>query len=65
GIGGDGLLQFRAVGAEELERGLQQHIGAEHALLEPPLDAVIAAQERIARGEAPEAAARAAGLAPR
>ncbi len=36
-----------------------------HALLEPPLDAVIAAQERIARGEAPEAAAKAAGLSPR
>ncbi|MDI1320632.1 MAG: hypothetical protein PSW75_10640 [bacterium] len=36
-----------------------------HALLEPPLDAVIAAQQRIAHGEAPEAAAQAAGLAPR
>ena len=36
-----------------------------HALLEPPLDAVIAARARIARGTAPEAAAVAAGLAPR
>ena len=36
-----------------------------HALLEPPLDAVIAARASIARGTAPEAAAVAAGLAPR
>lgn len=36
-----------------------------YALLEPPLDAVIAARAGIARGTAPEAAAVAAGLAPR
>lgn len=36
-----------------------------HALLEPPLDAVIVARAGIARGTAPEAAAVAAGLAPR
>ncbi len=36
-----------------------------HALLEPPLDAVIAARASIAHGTAPEAAAVAAGLAPR
>lgn len=43
--------------AEELQRL--------HALLEPPLDAVITARASIARGTAPEAAAVAAGLAPR
>lgn len=43
--------------AEELQRLL--------ALLEPPLDAVIVAQAGIAHGTAPEAAAVAAGLAPR
>jgi|GEM_PF-6760590 len=36
-----------------------------HVLLEPPLDAVIAARASIARGTAPEAAAVAAGIAPR
>lgn len=36
-----------------------------HALLEPPLDAVIAARASIARGTAPEAAAVAAGIAAR
>ncbi len=36
-----------------------------HTLLEPPLDAVIAARASIARGTAPEAAAVAAGLAAR
>ncbi|MBI2516154.1 MAG: hypothetical protein HYV95_04500 [Opitutae bacterium] len=36
-----------------------------HALLEPPLDAVIAARVQMASGTAPEAAAVAAGLAPR
>jgi hypothetical protein len=36
-----------------------------HVLLEPPLDAVIAAQASIARGTAPEAAAVAAGIAAR
>lgn len=36
-----------------------------HVLLEPPLDAVIAARASIARGTAPEAAAVAAGIAAR
>lgn len=47
---------------EGLKEGELQRL---HALLEPPLDAVIAARASIARGTAPEAAAVAAGLAPR
>ena len=50
-------LTIEGIKADELQRL--------HTLLEPPLDRVIDAQQRIARGEAPEAAARAAGLAPR
>lgn len=50
-------LTIEGLKAEELQRL--------HALLEPPLDAVIAARASIARGTAPEAAAVAAGLAPR
>ena len=52
-----GYFSISGLAAAELERLL--------ALLEPPLDAVIAAQERIAHGEAPEVAAQGAGLAPR
>ena len=62
----DGLEMRKQDGSYFHFKGLN---GAEyerlHALLEPPLDGVIAAHERIARGEAPEAAAVAAGLAPR
>lgn len=50
-------LTIEGLKAEELHRL--------HALLEPPLDAVIAARASIAHGTAPEAAAVAAGLAPR
>jgi hypothetical protein len=50
-------LTIEGLKSEELQRL--------HALLEPPLDAVIAARASIARGTAPEAAAVAAGLAPR
>lgn len=50
-------LTLEGLKSEELQRL--------HDLLEPALDAVIAARTSIARGTAPEAAAVAAGLAPR
>ncbi len=61
-----GLEIRRTDGSYQSIEGLKsEELQRLHALLEPPLDAVIVAQASIARGTAPEAAAVAAGLTPR
>lgn len=60
-------LELRRIDGRYLTiEGLQpEDLQRLHALLEPPLDAVMAARASIARGTAPEVAAVAAGIAPR